>query len=330
MTILQNELEKAARQSERIENQAIRQLKGIYKQSEDVILNLIGQNMRKYAPEEMNKYGRMEALERDIYKELGTMTQRERNLINAAIAAAYLSAYGRTAFGIEAEVQAKLAYREPLVRSAGKGARTAIEVLQQRDFKNLAIQRTTALTRMQIQRDLVAGMAQGEGYREIAKKVHQTLLREDADSALYRAARITRTECGIARSIAQHESADHAFKMGIVMRKSWIATIDTRTRDAHGVLDGVEVAYDDDFESPAGGSGFGPREMGNAADDIQCRCSLRFIVDEDAPSVRRIRGEGIVRDSKGKIIEKNVVPYRTYSEYAKEKGWKNKYKDFNL
>ena len=317
MAILQNELEKATRQSERIENQAIRELKGIYKQSEDVILDLVAQRLRKYAPEDMNKYGRMESLERDVYQELGNMTQRERNTINYVIAAAYLSAYGRTAFGIEKEVQAKLAYREPLVRSAGKGARTAIEILQQRDFKNLAIQRTTTLTRMQIQRDLVAGLRQGEGYREIAERVHQTLLREDGDSAFYRAARITRTECGKARSEATHEAADHAFKKGIIMRKKWIATLDTRTRDAHGIMDGVEIAYDDDFISPAGGAGWGPREMNNASDDINCRCDLMMIVDEDEPSVRRIRDEG-------------VVPYRTYSEYAKEKGWSNKYKDFNL
>lgn len=317
MAILEQEMQKATRQSERIENQAIRELKGIYKQSEDVILDLVAQRLRKYAPEDMNKYGRMDALERDVYQEIGNMTQRERNTINYAIAAAFLSAYGRIAFGIEKEVQAKLAYREPLVRSAGKGARTAIEVLQQRDFKQLAIQRTTTLTRMQIQRDLVTGMAQGEGYREIAKRVNKTLLSEDSDSALYRAARITRTECGIARSIAQHEAADHAYNKGIIMRKEWIATIDNRTRDAHGILDGTQVAYDDDFTSPAGGVGWGPREMGNASDDINCRCSLRMIVDEDAPSVRRVRGE-------------DVVPYRTYSEYAKEKGWSNKYKDFNL
>ena len=317
MAILEQGMQKAARQSERIENQAIRELKGIYKQSEDVILDLIGQRLRKYAPEDMSKYGRMEALERDVHQELGTMTQRERNTINYAIAAAYLSAYGRTAFGIEAEVQAKLAYREPSVRSAGKGTRTAIEVLQQRDFKQLAIQRTTTLTRMQIQRDLVQGMAQGEGYREIAKRVHQTLLREDADSALYRAARITRTECGIARSEATHEAADHAFNKGIIMRKKWVATLDPRTRDAHGSLDGTEVAYDDDFISPAGGEGWGPRQMGAAADDINCRCDVIMIVDEDSASVRRVRGEG-------------VIPYKTHGEYMADKSWMPKYKGFKL
>ena len=317
MANLQNELEKAARQSERIESQAIRQLKDVYKQSEDVILDLIAQSIRKYEPEDMNKYGRMEALERDIYKELGTMTQRERNLINAAIAAAYLSSYGRTAFGIESEVQAKLAYREPLVKSAGKGARTAIEVLQQRDFKNLAIQRTTTLTRMQIQRDLVAGIGQGEGYREIAKKVHQTLLREDADSALYRAARITRTECGIARSVATHEAADHARDKGIVMFKIWVSATDARVRDAHQDLDGTRIAYDEDFQSPAGGSGFGPREMGSASDDINCRCVVIFEVDGEAPTVRRARGEGI-------------VPYKTYNQFLEDKTWQPVHKGFKL
>ena len=317
MAILEQEMQKATRQSERIENQAIRELKGIYKQSEDVILDLVAQRLRKYAPEDMNKYGRMDALERDVYQEIGNMTQRERNTINYAIAAAFLSAYGRIAFGIEKEVQAKLAYREPLVRSAGKGARTAIEVLQQRDFKQLAIQRTTTLTRMQIQRDLVQGLGQGEGYNQIAKRVHKTLLDQDGDSALWRAARIVRTEAGSARSEATHEAADHAFKQGIIMRKEWIATLDSRVRDAHASLDGTQVAYDDNFVSNAGGEGWGPRQMNNASDNINCRCAIRLVVDEDAPSVRRVRGEG-------------VIPYKTYNQYAADKSWMPKYKGFKL
>jgi HK97 family phage portal protein len=63
---------------------------------------------------------------------------------------------------------------------------------------------------------------------------------------------------------------------GVVKAKKWLAAIDNRTRDTHIETHGEEVPLDADFSL----GGPAPGQIGDAGEDINCRCTLTFVVDD--------------------------------------------------
>lgn len=66
-------------------------------------------------------------------------------------------------------------------------------------------------------------------------------------------------------------------KSGVVARKTWLASLDDRTRDSHREAHGQTVDLDEDFEV-GGGHGPAPGQIGIAEEDIQCRCTMAAVV----------------------------------------------------
>jgi len=85
------------------------------------------------------------------------------------------------------------------------------------------------------------------------------------------------------------------------MKKMWVATLDDRTRDAHGALDGVTIELKDSFHSDTGGSGMEPGSMGTPEDDINCRCTMVYVFPDTVLDERRVEGE--------------IVPYTNYTDW---------------
>lgn len=142
----------------------------------------------------------------------------------------------------------------------------------------------------------------GKGYGHAAKAV------EEATEASYKQAlRIMRTEGGRARSEATQKSYVNAEKNGVTLEKQWIATLDKKTRRAHGELDGQRVPVKGKFKMD-GHSADGPRLFKYPALDINCRCSTISVVNGIAPEVRRAKD--------------GVVPFQSYNEWAESKGIK--------
>jgi len=142
----------------------------------------------------------------------------------------------------------------------------------------------------------------GKGYGHAAKAV------EEATEASYKQAlRIMRTEGGRARSEATQKSYVNAEKNGVTLEKQWIATLDKKTRRAHGELDGQRVPVKGKFKMD-GHSADGPRLFKFPALDINCRCSTISVVNGIAPEVRRTKD--------------GVVPFQSYNEWAESKGIK--------
>ena len=68
--------------------------------------------------------------------------------------------------------------------------------------------------------------------------------------------------------------------------KEWVSSRDERIRDgkdaSHVEMDGQVVAVDEDFNDPiSGASGPAPGQMGDPADDINCRCVMVALMTED-------------------------------------------------
>ncbi len=116
----------------------------------------------------------------------------------------------------------------------------------------------------ELRASLTQGYEAGENLRDLMARVDQY-----GTNGGYRAERIARTEVNGAMNAGSLEGMIQA---GIEY-KQWVTTRDKDTRDAHEELDGTVIPVDEDFESPAGGSGPCPLQMGNAADDVNCRCT---------------------------------------------------------
>ena len=133
------------------------------------------------------------------------------------------------------------------------------------------------------QASLTIGAVDGKGYSHVAKRI------EDLTEANYkRAVRIARTEGGRVSSLATQRAYSDAETMGINLKKRWVSTLDKWTRVSHRELDGQTVGIDEDFTSPVtGAKGKGPRLLGRAGEDINCRCTTIPIVDDYDPELRR-------------------------------------------
>jgi SPP1 gp7 family putative phage head morphogenesis protein len=155
---------------------------------------------------------------------------------------------------------------------------------------------------IKIQQNITQGIALGEGFPKVARRVRDTI-----NSSYFQAIRIVRTEAMRNYNQAHLEIYDKLDGLGIQANKQWVATLDTKTRDTHGILDG-QFADKDGLFHVHGNSTEGPGQFGIAEEDINCRCRLIDVIEDLAPEYRRVRGEGI-------------VPYQTFNDWATSKGW---------
>ena len=126
------------------------------------------------------------------------------------------------------------------------------------------------------------------------------------------AIRTARTAVTGAQNAGRMDSYVAAEKMGIKVRKEWLATIDGRTRHSHAMLDGEVVDNDEAFRN---GCMFPGDPNGAPEETYNCRCTMVASVDgvETSNAQRRVRNP-----ENGK---NELVSDMTYSEWA---GWKNK------
>ena len=82
-----------------------------------------------------------------------------------------------------------------------------------------------------IRSTLTQALMQGWSIPKTAEKIKANL-EDNANNAV----RIARTEILRANSIARYDIMQHAVSMGLITKKTWDATKDTRTRESHGHL----------------------------------------------------------------------------------------------
>lgn len=122
----------------------------------------------------------------------------------------------------------------------------------------------------QITEQLRLAQAAGESIPQTMTRIQHVF-----DVADARAETIARTEMVGSANRGSLE----AYKQGGISENEWIATRDDRTRDSHWAMDGTIVAVGSDFWV-GGGHGPCPGEIGDPAEDCNCRCTI-------APVIRR-------------------------------------------
>ena len=121
-----------------------------------------------------------------------------------------------------------------------------------------------------INAETLQGILQGESMDKIAKR-----MRNVQEMNKTQAIRSARTIVTGAENKGRQDSYARAEADGIVMKREWLATNDSRTRHWHAELDGVEVDVDEPWVNDFGEIMFPGDPSADPANTYNCRCSMR-------------------------------------------------------
>ena len=120
-----------------------------------------------------------------------------------------------------------------------------------------------------INAETLQGILQGESMDKIAKRIMNV-----QEMNKTQAIRSARTIVTGAENKGRQDSYKRAEEDGIVMKREWISTNDSRTRHWHAELDGVEVDVDEPWENEFGKIMFPGDPSADPANTYNCRCSM--------------------------------------------------------
>lgn len=142
----------------------------------------------------------------------------------------------------------------------------------------------------QITKSVTSSILQGLSIKHMADDLQKRITTMSRDSAI----RTARTAVTGAQNAGRMDSYAAAGKMGIKLKKEWLATLDSRTRHSHAMLDGEQVAQDKKFSN---GCRFPGDPQGPPWEIYNCRCTLVAAVDgvDTSDGVRRTR-DGLIPD----------------------------------
>ena len=134
---------------------------------------------------------------------------------------------------------------------------------------------------------VLQGILQGESMDKIADRM-QTVTDMNGVSAI----RNARTMVTGAENAGRIDMMHRAAADGVIMRKRWIATTDSRTRDWHRDLDGKEADIDDPFQNDFGDIMFPGDPTADGANVYNCRCALGYrVVGFEKAQVQEVMAE---------------------------------------
>lgn len=294
-SIAQRRLEKAAAKVEQ-------EIAKAYRRAREEIKTEIAEAYEKYAIEgkltraEMAKYNRNITLEKNLTKLLGDADAQAIRLGKRLTKEQYEESFFLRAWSLDNQMKSRLRW--------GTVSQEAVRAIVENDLAKIARTRLKRNSRERIRSAIASGLTRGDSYAQMAEQINGVIKGSRSD-----ALRIARTEAHRAQVEGGQKAYEKADDLGIAGNQYWIATLDDRTRDRHGELDGKPRDKEKGGWRVPGTNTYtpGPSQSGIASFDINCRCAVEYRVDDDAPSVRRIRGEG----------EK---PYITYEDWKKERG----------
>lgn len=123
--------------------------------------------------------------------------------------------------------------------------------------------------KQEIQSVMMQGILQGESIPNLTKRL------EKVTGGEHRAAiRNARTMTTTAQNAGRMDAYQRANEMGIQTMKTWVATLDKRTRHWHRELDGVTIPVDEPFENEYGEIMYPGDPNADGANVYNCRCTL--------------------------------------------------------
>nr|DAH42991.1 MAG TPA: minor capsid protein [Caudoviricetes sp.]DAJ09708.1 MAG TPA: minor capsid protein [Caudoviricetes sp.] len=150
-----------------------------------------------------------------------------------------------------------------------------------------------AYGKKQITASVTSSILQGKSIKHMADDLQKRITTMSRDSAI----RTARTAVTGAQNAGRMDSYAAAEKMGIKLKREWVATLDGRTRHAHAMLDGQRAEIDKPFKI----DGYEIMYPGDASAPgylvYNCRCTLVADVEgvDTSDALRRTR-DGLIPD----------------------------------
>ena len=166
-----------------------------------------------------------------------------------------------------------------------------------------------AYGKKQITASVTSSILQGKSIKHMADDLQKRITTMSRDSAI----RTARTAVTGAQNAGRMDSYAAAEKMGIKLRREWVATLDNRTRHAHAMLDGQQA----DIGKPFKVDGYEIMYPGDTSAPgylvYNCRCTLIAAVEgvDTSTAQRRARNAD--------TGQTEVISNMSYAEWA---GWK--------
>lgn len=157
-----------------------------------------------------------------------------------------------------------------------------------------------AYGKKQITASVTSSILQGKSIKHMADDLQKRITTMSRDSAI----RTARTAVTGAQNAGRMDSYAAAEKMGIKLKKEWLATLDARTRHSHAMLDGEQVAQDKKFSN---GCRFPGDPQGPPWEIYNCRCTLIAAVD------------GVDTSSGLRRTKDGLIPNMTYAQWEASK-----------
>ena len=166
-----------------------------------------------------------------------------------------------------------------------------------------------AYGKKQISASVTSSILQGKSIPRIAKDLQTRIPDMNKASAI----RTARTAVTGAQNAGRMDSYAAAEKMGIKLKREWLAVIDKRTRHAHAMLDGQKAEIGKPFKVDGEEIMFPGDTSAPGYLVYNCRCSLGAVVDgvDDSNAKRRVKNQ-----ETGKY---ELVSDMTYQEWEKTK-----------
>lgn len=240
---------------------------------------------------EMTKYNRLTNLEKSLTSKLNVADNEAISTTHRLTREQYQEAFFNRAWAIDNELTAQLTWG----RLSADAVREAVE----NPLHRIADRRLRSGSRERIRATIASGLTRGDSFAQMSREIRDVI-----NGSRHDAVRIARTEGQRAQAMGSQRAHQRAEELGVEGNEYWMATLDGRTRDRHGQLDGKPKDKERGGWRIPGTNNYtpGPLQSGIPSFDISCRCAVEYRINDEAPEVRRIRGEG-------------VVDYRTYEEW---------------
>ena len=160
-----------------------------------------------------------------------------------------------------------------------------------------------AYGKSQITKNVTSSILQGLTVKQMADNLQERISTMSRVSAV----RAARTAVTAAENAGRMDSYHAAEKMGIKLRKEWLATLDGRTRHAHAVLDGQTVDVDKPFKVDGREIRFPGDPQAAPYLVYNCRCSLVADVI------------GIPKDDTLRRDREGIIPDMTFAQWQNTK-----------
>lgn len=205
------------------------------------------------------------ALRKDISKDLLNASNTAARLINGEIPLVFAENYDFAGYLIDKQIKARIGfhiYDKKTISNLLKGKKV---LLVNTDPKKIL-----PWNEKHIQSAIIQGTIQGDSIEHLSQRLRQ-VTEMDRKQAI-RTARSTMTS---AQNSGRQTNYEDAQKLGVKLKKKWLATHDARTRGSHIWLDGQTVEINESFKNPNGKEIEYPGDPhAPAGDYYNCRCTM--------------------------------------------------------